>query len=428
MNEILVIFLLILLNGIFAMSEIALISVRKSLLSTDAKNGSKVAKIALKLIEQPDNFLSTVQIGITIIGILTGIYSGSVLADSFAITLQDWGVPFSVSHEVAQSVIVILVTYFTLIFGELVPKRIGMSLSRQTTKIIARPMYYLSIITLPFVWLLAKSTSFIFNILNLNPQADKITEEEIKSMIEEGTRGGEVAEVEHDIMERVFLLGDLRISSIMTHRSDIIALDINMTKEKIKDVLRNDMYEVYPVIDSNLDNVKGVITLKSLVLMFDEDKFDISKNLIPALYVHENTNVFKVLDHLKEKRLSQALVCDEFGSCQGIITLKDILGALVGNVDDTVSEPDIIKRQDAEGWLIDGQCPFYDFLTFFDKEELQSNNNYNTLGGLMLDKLDHIPQSGEWIEWETFKLEIVDMDSARIDKILLTIIEKGNEE
>lgn len=429
MNELIIIIVLILLNGILAMSEIALISVRKSHLSNEIKKGSKSAKIALKLVNEPDKFLSTIQIGITIIGILTGIFSGSVLADDFSEVLLEWGVSTSVARPLAQAIIVALVTYFTLIFGELVPKRIGMSVAERAAKIVARPMYLLAQTASPFVWLLAKSTSCVFNLLGLKVDSGKVTEEEIKSIIQEGTKDGAVQEVEQDIVERVFMLGDLRVSSLMTHRSDVIALDVNMNNARIREVLEENLYEVYPVIDHNFDNVKGIVTLKDLIFRIDKEDFNLKDVVGPATYFHESMNVYKVLERMKEQRVSQALICDEFGSCQGIITLKDILEGLVGTIEDVYSEPDIIKRKDNEGWLVDGQCTLYDFLSYFEKEYLySSDNDFNTVGGLVLKLLEHIPQSGECVEWKDFKFEIVDMDGARIDKILVVLVGGETEE
>lgn len=361
MNEIIIITALILLNGLLAMSEIALISVRKSHLSNEIKKGSKSAKIAMKLAGEPDKFLSTVQIGITIIGILTGIYSGSVLADDFSLRLTEWGVSPSVSHPLAQTSIVVIVTYFTLIFGELVPKRIGMSVAEKAAKIVARPMYLLSLITSPFVWLLAKSTAFVFNLMGLKSGEGKVTEAEIKSLIEEGTKDGEVQEVEQDIVERVFMLGDLKVCSLMTHRSNIVFLDINMNGEEVRNVLKENLYQMYPVVDRNLDNILGVVTLKELVLRLDADNFNLESFYSPAVFFHENMSVYKVLERLKTQKMNQVLICDEFGSCQGILSLKDILEGLVGIIADTHSEPDIIKRQNSEGWLVDGSVCFMIF-------------------------------------------------------------------
>lgn len=423
MNELIIIIILILINGLLAMSEIALISVRRTHLLNEIKRGNKSAKLVLKIIDEPDKFLSTIQIGITIIGIMTGIYSGSVLVDDFSEILVATGLlSTSIAHPIAQSIIIVVVTYFTLIFGELVPKRLGMSSAEKMAMVVARPMYLLSKIASPFVWLLAKSTALAVKLSGIKADSNKVTEEEIKSMIQEGAKDGEIQEVEQDIVERVFLLGDLKVGSLMTHRSEIVALDINMSNAEIKDTLKKNLYEMYPIIDRNLDNVRGVVSLRELVFKLEDESFDLQDIMAPAIYFPENMSVYKVLEQIKNKRLNHALICDEFGSCQGIITLKDILVGLVGALDDVHSEPDIIKRTDGDGWLVDGQCPLYDFLSYFDKEHLYSNgNDFHTIGGLVFNQLEYIPNSGEKLEWKEFKFEIVDMDGARIDKILVTI-------
>lgn len=421
MSEFFIIVLLILFNGVLAMSEIALISARKGFLANEEKKGSKSAKTALRLANQPDKFLSTIQIGITVIGILTGIYSGNVLADDFSAFLGSCGISAKYSPILGQAVIVIMVTYLTLIFGELVPKRIGMSDAEKAAKIVARPMYFLSIISSPFVWILTKSTSFIFNLFGFKPDENKVTEAEIKSLIEEGTKDGEVQEVEQDIVDRVFLLGDLRVSSLMTHRSEVIVLDINMTNDEIREIVQENMHDIYPVVDRNFENVKGVVQLRDLFFKLQQSDFNLENVITPASYFHENMSVYKVLEQMKEKRISQALIYDEFGSCEGVITLKDILEGLVGTIEDTQSEPDIIKRQNEDGWLVDGQCPLHDFLTYFESEDLyDADSDYNTLGGVILEELEHIPLSGEIVKWHDFVLEVVDMDGVRIDKILVT--------
>lgn len=423
MNEVLVIIVLILLNGALAMSEIALISVRKSHLANEMKKGSKAAKIALKLANEPDKFLSTIQIGITVIGILTGIYSGSVLADSFSEVIVQWGVPISYSHILAQAVIVVLVTYFSIILGELVPKRIGMNVAERVAITIARPMYLISKIASPFVWLLSKSTHLIVKLLNLKSESSKVTEDEIKSMIEEGAKDGSVQEVEQDIMERVFMLGDLRVNSLMTHRSDVVYLDRSMSRLQVLQVLENSIYELYPIVNGSLDNVIGVIKLKELVLkLYNDNDFTLEHIIHKPFYFHESMSVYKVLEQMRQFRLSQGLVCDEFGSVQGIITLKDILEGLIGEIQEPFEEPSIVVRQDGRSWLVNGQCPIYDFLSYFDRDDLFfCESGYNTIGGLILKELEHIPISGESLEWHGFNLEIVDMDGARIDKILVNL-------
>lgn len=428
MDEIIIIIGLILLNGVFAMSEVALISARKSRLNADIKKGSKSAKMALKLANEPDRFLSTVQIGITLIGILTGIYSGNKIAVNFTETLLKWGVPMSYASMLAQGLIVVSVTYLSIIFGELVPKRIGLNMAERAAKIMARPMNLLSIIALPFVWLLSKSTEVIFNLLGFKNSDNRVTEEEIKSIIQEGTEGGQVQPVEQDIVQRVFLLGDLKVGSIMTHKNELICLDQEMTADEVKKIIGANLYEFYPVVDGDLDKVKGVANLKDLVLQLDKENFDLSSLTYEAVYFHESMNVYKVLEQMKGKKVSRALVCDEFGTCTGIVTLRDILEGLVGSVDDVDDDPYIIARTNNEGWLVDGLCPIHDFLTYFNRQELFEKSDFHTLGGLILQYLQHIPQSGEILIWNKFSLEIVDMDGARIDKVLVKLLPQDENE
>ena len=430
MDEIIIILLLIMFNGIFAMSEIAVIQARKTTLSNDEKKGSKGAKTALRLANDPDRFLSTVQIGITLIGILTGIYSGASLSGKFSDVFESVGMPERWAYPLAQGLIVIAVTYLTIIFGELVPKRIGMSVAEKVSEIIARPMYVLSVVAGPFVWVLSKSTELVVNLLGVKNAESKVTEEDIKSIVQEGKEDGEVQEVEQDIVERVFMLGDLTVDSIMTHRSDVVTLDVNMTNNEIKQVLNENMYEAYPLIDRGIDNILGVVLLKDLIFRLDDNTLNLKAIMHPAVYFYENMSVYKALEQMKEKRLTQAFICDEFGSFQGVITLRDILEGLVGNIDEVSGDPEIVKREDSESWLIDGQCSFYDFLSYFDKEDLYDSEqqDYNTLAGLIIEQLKHIPQAGERTEWNCFNFEIVDMDGARIDKVLVTLNGKQEEE
>lgn len=429
MSELFIIIGLILLNGVFAMSEIALISARKSSLNTDAKKGNRAAKVALKLANEPDRFLSTVQIGITLIGILTGIYSGNTIAVVFGEWLASLGIGSNYAFAIGQTLIVVIVTYLTLIFGELVPKRIGMSVAEKAAKVVARPMYYLSVIASPFVWLLSKSTSVMFGVLGIKSGENKVTEEEIKSIIQEGTEGGEVQPVEQDIVERVFLLGDLSVDSIMTHKSEIVWLDASMNAREVRQVLKKDLYEVYPIAEGDLDHVKGIITLKDLVLTLDRPDFNLNDLIRPATYFYENTNVYKVLEQMKAHNVSRGLICDEFGACIGIITLKDILEGLIGMVNDEPgNEPSIVPRKDGDGWLVDGRCTLYDFLTYFDLEELYENADYTTLAGLIINQLGFIPASGERLTWKMFSFEVVDMDGARIDKVLVKKLSVGTDD
>ena len=419
MEEIFIIILLILLNGIFAMSEIAIISARKSSLQTDANKGSKAARTALGLAQDPDRFLSAVQVGITLIGILTGIFSGNKIAAEFSAVLQSAGMSAAGASALAQTIIVILVMFLTLIFGELVPKRIAMRAAEKVSKIVAGPMKFISVIAAPFVWLLAKTTSLVTKMLGIKYQEAKVTEEEIKSIIQEGTDEGEVSPVEQDLVERVFALGDLKVSTIMTLRADIVWLSLDMTDEEIRETISKNLFEEYPVVEDDLDHVVGVLSLKEYVLNYRNEVLDLAKMMKAPEYFHENMNVYTVLEQMKQKKISRALVCDEFGSCSGIITLKDIMEALVGNINDDHQEPDIVARAGNDGWLVDGMCPMYDFLRHFDVEESMEDFEYTTVAGLILDELDHMPVAGEKVTWRDFQFEVVDMDGARIDKVIV---------
>lgn len=429
MEEIFIIILLILLNGVFAMSEIAIISARKSSLQADANKGSKAARTALNLAQDPDRFLSAVQVGITLIGILTGIFSGNKIAAEFSAVLQKAGMTVAAASALAQTIIVILVMFLTLIFGELVPKRIAMSASERVSKIVAGPMKFISMIAAPFVWLLAKTTSLVTKMLGIRYQETKVTEEEIKSIIQEGTDEGEVSPVEQDLVERVFALGDLKVSTIMTHRADIVWLDLEMTDQEIRETIESNIFEEYPVVEDDLDHVVGVLSLKEYVLNIGkEGSLDLRKMMKEPEYFHENMNVYTVLEQMKAKKISRALVCDEFGSCSGIITLKDIMQALVGNINDDHQEPDIIERSDKDGWFVDGMCPMYDFLRHFDIEDSMEDFEYTTVAGLILDELDHVPEVGEKVTWGEFEFEVADMDGARIDKVIVKKIKSEESE
>ena len=417
--EIIIIILLILLNGLFAMSEIALISARRSNLTARAKQGNKAAAKALQLAQDPDRFLSTIQIGITLIGILTGIYSGEALAGRFGAMLASLGMPLRTAVPVAQILIVIVVTYLTIVFGELVPKRIGMKSAERVAILVARPMQVLAKVTSPFVWLLSRSIELITRLLGIRDTESKVTEEEIKSIIQEGTEDGEVQIVEQQIVGRVFSLGDRKVGSIMTHRSELVWIDVSMTADEIREVVARAPHNRYPVGEGSLDKLLGVVCLKDLFLHLGDEGFDLRRLVAPAKFFHEGFEVYNALEQLRTEQLGYGIICDEFGVTRGIITLRDIFEALVGELPDPREEPDIVRREDGS-CLVDGQCPFYDFLDWFGLENALPCNAYNTVSGLILDQLAHIPATGEKLEWNGFTFEIVDMDGARIDKILVS--------
>lgn len=421
MSDIIIILLLILLNGVFAMSEIAIISARKHVLEKKSKGGHKGAATALKLATDPDLFLSTIQIGITLIGILTGIFSGEALGGNLAKLFVEWGTPMAVALPVAKILVVAVVTYLTLVFGELVPKRIGMASADGVAQFMARPVYWLSVVAKPFVWLLAKSTSWLVSLCGIKGDGAKITEEEIKSIIQEGTEHGEVTKVEQDIMERVLLMGDLKVGSIMTHRADVAYIDVSADVEAIRDVFKTDLHDNYPVVNSSLDDVVGVITLKELILHLNDSNFDLQSLMMPIQAVYEDMSIYDCLEKLMaEHHAGFALVYDEFGECQGVITLRDIFEGLVGVVNADEEDPQIVARADGNSWLVDGQCSFYDFLVYFDMDDVSDATDYNIIGALILSRLGRFPETGEKITWNDFTLEVVDMDGVRIDKVLVT--------
>lgn len=420
MEEIIIICILILLNGVFAMSEIALISARKSNLQTEANKGSASARKVLELQEDPDRFLSSVQIGITLIGLLTGMFSGNKIAVIFTNVLTDAGLSQGSASVIAQTVIIIVVTFLSIVLGELVPKRIGMNAAEKVAKRVVGIMDFVSKITKPIVWLLSATTSAILHVIGVRNHEAKVTEKEIKSMIQESTEDGEVLPVEQDIVERVFTLGDLPVSSIMTLRSDIVWLRKEMTESQIRESIKEHLFEEYPVADNDLDHVVGILRLKDFVVNIGNEDFCLEKMLIKPTYYHENMNVYAVMEDMKAKKVSRALICDEFGSCCGLITHKDILEALVGNMNDDIEDvPDIIERLGGDGWLVEGNCMMYDFLNHFDLNDEIQGYEYTTVAGLIIDKSGHIPEAGECVEWNGFSFEIVDMDGPRIDKVII---------
>ena len=426
--EILILAGLILLNSLFSMAEIALVSARKSRLELQANKGDKKAGEALKLANKPETFLSTVQMGMTVIGILTGIYSGEKITDDFAAFLNQWPAIADYSYGIATAIVVIIVTYFTIVFGELVPKRLGLSRPETIAKAVARPMRVISLVTHPFIWLLSKSSNIIVKIFGLKPKDNQVTEEEIKAIISEGTEQGTIEETEQEIIERIFHLSDRNITSLMTHRSDIIWFNLDDTEETIKEKIISEPHSVYPICDSTIDVIKGVVAIKDLYVSPDNVQF---KNLMrPALFVPENNTAFQVMEKFKQSKLHSCFIVDEYGSILGMITLNDILEAIIGDMPQPdLSDYEITARDDGS-FLVDAQIPFYDFLTHFEKAEWmnEGEQEFDTLAGFILHRLERIPQTGNTLEWKGFSIEIIDMDGHRIDKVLVKISKALREE
>ncbi|MBI2729970.1 MAG: HlyC/CorC family transporter [Sphingobacteriales bacterium] len=428
MTAIIILLGLIFLNGLFVMSEIALVSARKARLESMANKGDTAARTALELSENPELFLSAAQIGITLIAILTGVYS----AEKFNVYLEPVIEKITILKPYAETIstvlIVIVVTFLSIIFGELLPKRFGLLRAEKIAILVATPMKLFAKATYPIVWLLNMVTNLVFRVFNVQPQDNTVTEEEIKAMITEGTEGGTIEAEEKEIIERVFHLGDRNITSLMTHRSDIIWFDINDNEEKIIQKIKIEPHSVYPICDGDIDSIKGIVSIKDLYVQPDEIAF--KEFMQPALFVPENNTPYQLLEKFKQTKTHSCFIVDEYGSMLGLITLNDILEAIVGDLPQEDMEDYSITEREDGSYLVDGQIPFYDFLSHFDKTEWidQDEHSFDTLAGFILHELEHIPAAGEKLEWKGFKIEIMDMDGHRIDKVLVHISEQIKDE
>lgn len=421
--EILIILFLILLNGVFSMSEIALISARKNRLENAAKKGNPSAQTALDLANSPNKFLSTVQIGITLIGILTGIFSGNKITSDVQSFVSGFERLQPFANSIAVGIVVVILTFFSLVLGELLPKRIGLNHPEAIAKAVAYPMKMISIITAPFIWLLTISTEFLLKILMIKPSAEgKVTEEEIKAIIKEGTEGGEVQEIEQDIVERVFHIGDRKVNSLMTHRKSVVFLPLHANKTQVKEYMSRELHSVYPVYGDNYDDIVGVVNLKSIFSKIDDDQFSLETIMTDAPFIMEQTTAYKALENFKSSGIHYAFVSDEYGVFQGIITLNDILEALVGDASDFYKDDFQLVEREEGVWLVDGHYSLHDFLTYFELDELINDYEVTTVSGLIMTELSRIPKQGEKLIWQKYELEVIDMDGVKIDKVMVKAI------
>lgn len=425
-TEIIIILILILLNGIFSASEIAIVSSRKARLQASAANNLG-AKRALKLKEQPNQFLSTVQIGITLIGILTGFFSGGSISTYLATLLQEVPVLAPYSQTLSVLAVVIVITYLSLIIGELVPKRIGMAIPERYAALVAIPMDTLSKIVKPFVWALSISTDFIVKLLNIKVSSNTVTEEEIKALVDEGVDSGIIENFEHDMVDRILHIGDKKAINMMVHRSDIAYLDLEDSVEDIKAYIVNNEHTEYPVCDGTFDKIKGIVHAKNLLkAVLSAENIVLEKLVQPIPFVNENSSIYSVLEILKSGKVLQAVVIDEYGSPQGIITVKDIMAGLVGGFDDNSasSRSKLFRRREDGTFVLEGRYQLDDFFEKFgvdlSEEDEDELGNITTLAGLVFLLLDHMPIEGETVYYKGYRLEVLDMDGNRIDKIVLS--------
>ncbi|WP_461042114.1 hemolysin family protein [Spirosoma harenae] len=423
--ELLIILLLTLLNGVFSMSEIALVSSRRSKLEAAAKNGDRRAQVALDLSNSPNRFLSTVQIGITLIGILLGIFSGDKLTDDVQAFVAQIDILKPYANSIAVVLVLLLLTYLSLVFGELVPKRIGLSNPEGIAKTMAGPMILLSKVTSPFIALLTVSSDLLLKVLNIKPNESAVTEEEIKSLIQEGTSGGAIEEIEQEIVQNVFQLGDRKITSLMSNRQEIVYLDLEDDLAENKAKILEYKHSVYPLCNGGVDEVVGLIYSKDFLGKdLDTELLHLNDIKRDALFVPENNRAYQVLERFRERRQYVGIIVDEYGGVLGIITLNDILDVLVGDINDDVNADYEIREREDGSFLIDAQLPFEDFLSYFsiniNAQTRRELTGFDTLGGFALHILKDIPKTGETFVWHKYRFEIMDMDKSRIDKILVS--------
>lgn len=421
--EVVIIIILILINGLFSMAEMSLVSSKKYKLEKAAADDISGAKSALKLSENPNKFLSTVQIGITLIGILLGVFSGDTLTKQASATFEKIDLLKPYAKELGSISIVAIVTYASIVLGELLPKRLGMAFPERIATTLAKPMHWLSMLTSPFVWLLTKSNDLLLSLFGIKQVSDDmVSEEEIKSIVKQSAETGIIQEIEQDIVERVFELGDTKVDRILTHRNDIIFFTIQDDWATIKNTIYNHKHAAYPVCaEDDIDTIIGIVLLKDLFNPSFSQTFDIQTVMREPLFINENAYAYTLLEQFKQQRTHYGIVIDEYASVQGIITMDDVMDALVGDVTDADDEEyGIIKRTESS-WLVDGQYNLKEFLKQFPLEiDFEIYEAYNTVAGLVLSQTSTLPKVGFTIQIDNYIFEVIDKDGQRIDKILLT--------
>lgn len=413
---------LILLNGLFALTEVAVIASRKARLKRLAERGDALARTALGVAEHPTRSLSTIQIGITSIGILNGIVGEA----TFARPLGEWaaglGVPPNLSHVVATAIVVIVVTYLSIVFGELVPKRIGQLNPEPLLRLLATPLTGLAAISGPFVRLLSGSTDLVLRVLGAHqPSAPSVTEEEIHLMLAEGSEAGVIEDDERRMVQNLFGLDDRTLASLMLPRSDIVALDIEASSDENLKIVQGSEHARYPVYRESLEQVIGVVTTRKLLLrLHSTGSLDLDAVMEPPVFVPDTLNAMSMLEQFRTSGGQMAFIVDEYGAVQGLVTVHDLLEAITGEFRSPASDESWVVHRPDGSWLLDGALPISDLKRILDWTSLpeEAHGSYQTLGGLLLVLMGRIPSVAESTEWEDWRLEVVDMDGKRIDKVL----------
>ncbi len=429
--EILILIGLIVLNGLFAMSEIALVTARKARLMKLAADGDNSASVALKLGEDPTKFLSTIQIGITSIGILNGIVGEAVLAGPLSQWLQSFGIAENAANIGATAAVVIVVTYVSIVVGELVPKRIGQINPEPIARLVARPMQVLALITRPFVMLLTVSTHALLRLLGVKQSSQaSVTEEEIHAMLEEGSEAGVIEQHQHEMVRNVFRLDDRQLGSLMIPRSDIVCVDIRRSPEENLQVLIESEHSRFPVCDGSLDKLLGVIHAKqALARVAKGETPDYSANLQPCVYVPETLTGTELLEQFRANDMQMAFVIDEYGEIEGIVTLQNVLEAVTGEFTPRNAEDAWAVQREDGSWLLDGAIPIPEMKDRLELKNLpeEDKGRYHTISGMIMLLLGRVPGTGNHVDWAGWRFEVVDMDDKRIDKVLATPLLNGDE-
>ena len=428
--EIFVIFLLLVANGIFAMSEIAVVTARKSRLQELAKQEMARARAALELANAPNTFLSTVQIGITLVGILAGAFGSGALREWIAVQLSSIPLVAPYSRSLALGIVVLGITYFSVIIGELVPKRLALGHPESIAMFMAPPMRLLLKVGGPIVHLFSASTDLVFRLFGTRlDERSSVTEEEVRTLIRQGTEAGVFDETEQDMVEAVFQLGDMSARGLMTPRTQIIWLDVHDSVEQIRAKLSDSGHSRFPVCDGMLDNVLGVVQAKDLLASFLSGKsVDLNAAMQQAAFVPRGMTALQVLDHIKKSSSHIVLVVDEYGGIEGLLTHHDLLEAIAGDMPlgKTPAKPRAVQRKDGS-WLLDGMMSVDEFKEIFKLENLpgEKRDIFQTLGGFLFTQMGRVPSVSEDFEWNDLRFEVVDMDGKRIDKVLVSPVQKS---
>jgi magnesium and cobalt exporter, CNNM family len=420
-TELIIIFAIILVNALFVLSEMSVASSRKARLQQRINDGDRRARTVLQLIEDPNLFLATVQIGITLVGVLVGAVGGAILSEPVGRLLATVPALAPYAQSLALAIVVVGITFFSIVLGELVPKRMAMHNPERIAAILAGPMMFVSTLFKPFVWILGKITDFILKLLGIQAGTEPpVTEEEIQLLIDQGTQAGVFEEAEHDMVEGVFSLADQRVYSLMTPRPDIVWLDIADPVEEIRRKLVESNFSRFPVRQGSLDVIVGIVKARDLLVQSLNNEPIVLKNLLkPAFFVPETMFASRALEVLKEKGTDMLLVIDEFGALQGLLTITDILEEIVGELD--IEEPQATQRQDGS-WLLDGMLEVDEFKEIFHLPLLPHEDEYETLSGFVMVSLGRVPQPADRFEWHGLNFEVMDMDGRRVDKVLVTTL------